>query len=75
MSEKLVFESFGDFKKRVNAENEKLVSDLKEANWYHDHYLKNINENEFKLRAMALLIRDLETKIAKASNPEEIVNE
>ena len=54
---------------------EKLKEDLQLANNYHDMYLKEIVNSEVKLRAMALLIRDLEAKIAKASNPEEIVNE
>lgn len=47
---------------------EKLQSDLKEANWYYEHYWKQAEEYEIKLKAMRLLIKDLEAQIAKLSN-------
>jgi hypothetical protein len=58
------------------SEVQKLQDDLKQANWYYDYFLEQVQKNELQLRAMRLLIKELEAKIALISNGKnEIVEE
>lgn len=53
---------------------EKLKSELEMANKFYDILWRESIEAELKLRAVVLLIRELEAKVARASNPNEIEN-
>jgi hypothetical protein len=50
---------------------EKLQSELKEANWYYEYYWKVSVDADLKIKAMKLLIKELEAQIAKMSNGEK----
>lgn len=54
----------------------KLQDDLKQANWYYDYFWQQSTNAELQLKAMKLLIKELEAKIATISNGKnEIVEE
>lgn len=52
----------------------KLSNDLKDAEFWHDYYNKEVAEHEIKLRAMQLLIRELRKEYNGVLRELEVFN-